>query len=456
MYKIYSKILFIAILTVVLSGCEKFLAEKSDKKLSTPTTIEDFQSLLNDFSYVNGNFCSLGEASSDDFYLTDADLGSLYYESDRRLYGWQPDYVSRDLASAGDEWYHCYRGIYVTNSVLHGIEENGLRGKAADEVRGQALVFRAARYLDGVLVWSPIYNRETATSDLGMVLRLDPDMNIPSVRASVQETYDLILKDLDEAVTLLPESSVSPALPAKAAAHGLLARVHLIMGDYDQALQNAEKALVSNAAIIDFNELNPNANFPIPTINQTSVEMVFLTRMFTSEIINLNVAKISQSLLALYGEGDLRKTIYFRNDADGNHFFKGTHMGNRSLVPGIMTSELLLIAAECYARMDWLAEAEEAVNRLLVKRWDPARFVPHSFMDKDNALKTIFEERRKELVFRGVRWSDIKRLNRDGADITLTRNNNGETYILPPNDPRYAIAIPETVIEIGRIEQNPR
>ncbi len=57
---------------------------------------------------------------------------------------------------------------------------------------------------------------------------------------------------------------------------------------------------------------------------------------------------------------------------------------------------------------------------------------------------------------RGLRWADLKRLNRDGANITLTRTVNGQVFTLPPNDLRYAIAIPENVIEIGSIQQNPR
>ncbi len=92
----------------------------------------------------------------------------------------------------------------------------------------------------------------------------------------------------------------------------------------------------------------------------------------------------------------------------------------------------------------------------MIKRWDTNQFIPYSFTDKDLALKTILTERRKELVFRGLRWSDIKRLNRDGYNITLSRTVNGQTITLPPHDLRYAIAIPEEIIELTEIQQNPR
>ncbi|VTR29508.1 RagB/SusD family nutrient uptake outer membrane protein [Sphingobacterium thalpophilum] len=449
-------ITIILLLSILFSGCEKFLEEKSDKSLAIPTTLQDFQALLNNWEMLNSNSSGMGEASSDDYFLKDEDYEGLYYESDKRLYTWQPDYVSTPVSATGDDWQRCYSSIYICNSVLKGLEENNLVGQEADYIKGQALVFRAASYLDGVQIWAPVYNKQTAGTDLGMVLRLDPDMNIPSIRSSVQETYDRILNDLTDAIPLLPTSSLAATLPTKAAAYGLLARTHLILGNYTEALENAEEAFEISNKLIDFNELDPNANFPIPAVNQLSSEIVFQTRMYPPNLINLDIARIAPALYNLYDEGDLRKIIYFRRGDDGDYRFKGTHMGHPGLTTGITTSELLLIIAECDIRLNKLTEAANALNELLAKRWDVNLFTPYSFTDKNIALNILLNERRKELVFRGLRWSDIKRLNRDGANLTLTRTVNGQTFTLPPNDLRYAIAIPETVIEISGILQNPR
>lgn len=450
-------IIVLLLLLILFSGCEKFLEDKSDKSLAMPTTLHDFQSLLNNWEIMNSGFSSMGEASCDDHFLTDTDYeGGLYYESDKRLYTWQPDYVNRPVSSVGDEWEKCYSRIYVCNSVLKGLEENKLVGQEAGYIKGRALVFRAASYLDGVQIWAPVYNPQTANTDLGMVLRLDPDMNIPSVRATVQETYDLILKDLNDALSILPTTSAAATLPTKAAAYGLLARTHLISGNYTDALENAEKAIEFNGQLIDFNGLDPNANFPIPVVNQLSSEIVFQTRMYSSDVNNLDIARITPALYNLYDDGDLRKTIYFRKGDDGDYRFKGTHMGHTGVIASITISELLLIIAECNSRLDKLTEAANALNKLLVKRWDANLFMPYSFTDKNIALNIILKERRKELVFRGLRWTDLKRLNREGYNIALTRMVNGQTFTLPPNDLRYAIAIPESIIEISGIPQNPR
>lgn len=96
------------------------------------------------------------------------------------------------------------------------------------------------------------------------------------------------------------------------------------------------------------------------------------------------------------------------------------------------------------------------LNNLLAKRWKTGTFVPITASSQTDALNIISRERRKELLIRGVRWSDLKRYNRDGANITLTRTVNGQTYTLPPNDLRYAIAIPEDIITLTGMPQNPR
>ncbi|CAM3584831.1 RagB/SusD family nutrient uptake outer membrane protein [Sphingobacterium prati] len=456
MKRIWNKVLLFPLFVFCLGGCNKFLEEKSDKSLGIPVTIADYRALLNGFGNVNSNYLSMGEASSGDFSLTDADYNGLYYDSDKRLYSWQPDYVTREVSGAGHEWYYCYKGIYVSNSILKGLDDNGLTGKDADEVRGQALVFRAARYLDGVQAWAPVYDVKRASKDLGMALRLDPDMNLPSKRATVQQTYDLILSDLQVALPLLPIAESSPALPTKAAAYGLLARAYLIKGDYEKALFNGQEALKLHNDLIDFNDLSASASFPIPATNQTSREVVFFTRMYASNIVNLNIAQINKDLYLMYAAGDLRKSIYFRLDNKGAVFFKGTHMGHQGLITGITSSELLLIVAECQARLGDIDKAAETLNLLMINRWDKNTFTPFVFTNVDIALRTILNERRKELLFRGLRWSDVKRLNRDGAGIILSRRINNQEFILTPNDKRYAIALPEDVLDMTGMEQNPR
>jgi hypothetical protein len=96
------------------------------------------------------------------------------------------------------------------------------------------------------------------------------------------------------------------------------------------------------------------------------------------------------------------------------------------------------------------------LNTLLRKRWKSGTFADRTASSDADALNLILIERRKELVFRGLRWSDLRRLNLDGANITLTRKISGINYTLSPNDSRWVFLIPAQEINQSGIPQNPR
>ena len=440
--------MLLAILSV--SGCRDFLDEKSDSKLATPETVADNQALLDQYAFSNTDFSGSGEVSSDDFFLSDAEFKALPYEEVKRLYTWQPDNVTIPV-SAGNSWLHTYRGVYVANAVLHNLNTYNATGRDADNVRGQALALRAVRYLDAAQIWCKAYNKETARTDLGLPLRTDPDMNTSSVRTSLQETYDRILHDLHEASSLLPEKQVSVSRMSKPAVTALLGRTYLFMGDYDNALKYAIQSLVMNNKLMDYNTLNPSTDYPIKEFN---AEVLFWAMTKYEQF--LYGAKIPQNIYALYDTNDLRKQVFFNKNKAGEIVFKGDYNNVNGALAGIATDEVYLIAAESHARLGNKEQAMEMLNKLLITRWKAGTFVPFSAASAQEALGMILAERRKELLHRGLRWPDLKRLNRDGANIRLTRTVNGTTYELPPNDPRYAIAIPEDIIKLTGMQQNPR
>jgi hypothetical protein len=61
------------------------------------------------------------------------------------------------------------------------------------------------------------------------------------------------------------------------------------------------------------------------------------------------------------------------------------------------------------------------------------------------------------LLFRGLRWTDLRRLQKDGYTPVLTRVLNGTAYTLQPGDNRYTWPIPPDVISFNpSMPQNPR
>ncbi|HTH31212.1 MAG TPA: hypothetical protein VL946_07665, partial [Lacibacter sp.] len=102
------------------------------------------------------------------------------------------------------------------------------------------------------------------------------------------------------------------------------------------------------------------------------------------------------------------------------------------------------------------ANALAALNTVLTKRWKTGAFVPLITTNNQQVLEWVLAERRKESAFRDLRWMDLKRLNREGAGIQLQRKIGSEDFILMPNDLRYAMPIPEDIILMTGMPQNPR
>lgn len=117
-----------------------------------------------------------------------------------------------------------------------------------------------------------------------------------------------------------------------------------------------------------------------------------------------------------------------------------------------------LIKAECEARLGKEDEALKTLNKFLVTRWETGKFVPFTDIKGEQLLRLILEEREKQLLFRsGIRWSDLRRLNRDSRFAkALNRKIGDKTYELPPNDLRYTFLLPYDVVEMSGLKQNPR
>jgi len=123
---------------------------------------------------------------------------------------------------------------------------------------------------------------------------------------------------------------------------------------------------------------------------------------------------------------------------------------------GLAVDEVLLIKAECLVRRYRLDEASTLMNRLLINRYKKDEYQQVIFSDPHNALNFVLTERRKELIWRCLRWDDIKRLNKERANIVLTRIVGENIYRLEPNSNRYVFNIPQDEINRSGITQNIR
>lgn len=97
----------------------------------------------------------------------------------------------------------------------------------------------------------------------------------------------------------------------------------------------------------------------------------------------------------------------------------------------------------------------KVLNTFLITRHNV--YTPILVNSAPEALEIALLERRKELLLRGVRWTDLRRLNLDkSTQKTLYRNLNGMDYTLMPNSANYVLPIPPNVIELTNMPQNDR
>ena len=357
------------------------------------------------------------------------------------------------------QWQRPYKVVYIANQVLDVLNQQ-LQDKTSDEFRrilGGAHFYRAFAFHQLLGVHCPAYESDKASKELGIPLRLTPDVDETSKRASLKESYDQIIADLNIAIANLPIVEIVKGRPHKASAYAALARVYLDMGSYEQGYRYADSCLVLRPDLLNFNTLSVSSNFPIPRFN---TEVLFPALATVATPMAATTALIDTLLYRAYANDDLRKKAFFKsnNNPVNSQYYKGSYDQSNTLFFGITTSELYLIKAETASRLGKLAEARDAINTLLKSRWDKnVAYVPVSESDGNKLLRLILDERRKELVFRGRRWTDLKRLNTDTSfQTTLKRIVADKIYTLPPNDLRYAYRISETVLELSSLAQNKR
>ena len=464
------KIFFVfAILLAICTSCKKsWLDAKPNKALVVPSTIQDYQALLDNnvaqpsaaTAVFNTNQASLGEVATDEYYLTYSSWQSLSTKQEKNAYIWNADIYQGE--QTGFDWKYAYNQILNTNIVLEGIDKitpDANSQAAWNNVKGSALFFRAFNLYGLTQIYCKPYNSTTAGTDLGLPLRLTSNINEKSVRSTLQQAYDQIFQDLKTAKTLLPQSPLGsfPTRPSINGVYALLARIYLSMNDFDKAFLYSDSCLQFRNQLMDFNSLSATATF---SINPFCVEDIFHSDLDRYSALNFVSVTIPDS--TVYNSivsNDLRKVMFYRFRSNVWRFW-GSYSTALKIYGGLATDEMYLIRAECNARKGNTNAAMADLNTLLVTRWKAvsgvSTFIPYTATSADDALAQILTERRKELQFRGTRWSDLRRLNQDPRfAITLVRILNGQTYTLPPNDKRYVFPIPPDEISLSGIQQNP-
>lgn len=448
-------IIMILVVAVTLIGCSKedFLNEKPKQSLIIPSSPTHFQALLDRDAYVNGTdgqgiTPQLGESGADNFYLLDADFNANLRPQMQNYYTWAPQpYAGVEVL----DWLYPYRAILITNTVLNNLDRIKASQSDISYIKAQALFHRAHLFYQLAQVFAPPYRKDASNNEKSIPLRLTDDINEPLIRSTVAETYGRIVEDLKESAQYLKTNNDFPTRPSKQASFALLSRVFLVMQDYAAAEKYADSCLAITDFLLDYNQINMALTEPLTGKNQSGIikpEVIYWTGMLASPYqyypTTFLSALIPDQLYASYADDDLRKKLFFEKRPTGFRF-RGTYnyFSTRSnYFSGLAVDEVFLNRAECRVRDGRVAEGLSDLNHLLEKRWEKGKFVSAVNLSQTEALKLILNERRKELIFRGIRWSDIRRLNIEGANISLERVVNGKTLILEANDPKWTWPMP--------------
>ncbi|SEN07353.1 SusD family protein [bacterium A37T11] len=446
------------IIISVFMGCQKnWLEAKRDLNSVIPTNLQDYRSILNSSSSPGMalSYTSMPLISGEEFTVTDA-LFNIGIDLERNLYCWRATMYPDPVTNISD-WDDTYQQVFNANVVLDGlreVERNAANDAEWDDVKGGALFFRAKALYNLAQVFAAPYEPANAHQNLlGIPLRLSSDPHPLTERASVGQTYNRIVQDLKTALPLL---TLTPRLltdASRPAAYALLARCFLNMCDYSNAWAYADSALQLHPALMNYEDILPHVNDrnPIPDLNEETLLYSTFFTLPTYLITNLHT--IDTDLLALYQVHDLRLNLFF----NGGHSFRGSYTASVRLFNGLASDELYLIRAECLARNGNDEKALNDLNTLLSHRFVKEQFTPLTMVNTDNVLNMVLKERRKELLFRGLYWSDLRRLNQEKQRaVTLHRNVSGENYTIIPNSSRYTMPIPEYIVQKTAIPQNQR
>jgi hypothetical protein len=320
----------------------------------------------------------------------------------------------------GGIWSSSYVGINRVNYILEALPNVSDASDATKaQLRGEALWIRGlfysllAKYYGGV----PLVDKPSKAVD----------ESIRPARSTLAETYAFIVKDLEEAVTLLP-SARTHGRATVGAANALLARSYLEDGKYAQARDKAT-AVIGNSIY----RLTPT--FREIFTNKNGVESIYEVQ-FT--IQNSNSAAFwffptplggrlgfapSPGLYDAFEPGDARRDASIATHTNGQRYgFKYYRISTGDdNIPVLRLAEQYLIRAEANARLNAPAATVHADINVIRNRAGLAN-LPASVASQAALLDAILQERRVELAFEGFRFPDLRRHGKAEALLGIAAN----------------------------------
>lgn len=392
-------------------------------------------------------------------------------------------------------WAESYSGIARCNDVLDRVDDIPMPDDSRKQATGEVKVLRAFHYFNLV--------RQFGGVPLVTAAAQSPDEANVGVRASVEEVYQLIITDLQEAAQQLPDSypSEEKGRVTSGTANALLGEVFMTRKDFPEALGYLRKvsgyALMSEYADIfkPTNKNNVESIFEIQYLgadaNLSSNFMYQFAPFNSGTAVTGDVGTTlsynagwntpTQDLINAYETGDKRKGASLAESfvlngetyevpyiTKYNHGFVQPGQTDVNF-PLIRYADVLLEIAECLNEQGYVAggEAFELLNAVrnraglqpkTADNADAALRVP----DQERFREAIMQERQVELAFENRRWYDLVRTDRavEVMNEHGTRENAENpqypagTYQVTEN--KLLLPIPQREVNLDGLTQNPQ
>ena len=441
MKKLLSSIILSCVLT--LTACDNFLDVVPVGSV-IPSTLTEYRALLTR-SYLDvSSLRDRGMACLRTYELKALTGEYSNYDAYRDIENWNDD--NPNLGTYSFEWERYYNIIFIANEVIaagNGIKE----GSAADinQLVGEAYMLRAYMHFTLVNLFGQPYTKDGALASKAIPLKLDNDLEKVLSRNTVEEVYQSIQSDLDQARELITVEKWDDAYIYRfntLSVEAFQSRLSLYKGEWESSLKASELVLAKNNKLEDLNNaeaLTPNENKSVENI--TALEKV-ITNGFKNDMV------ISKQFADKYAPEDLRLKKYFgAADSEGHlPIIKG---GNSDFLCSFRTGEIYLNAAEAAAQAGNQAKAKQYLLKLMQNRYPAAAYAAKetavNAMQKEALITEILAERERELALEGHSWFDLRRTTRP----QMTKTIAGKTYTLQADDPRYTLQIPKEALEVN-------
>ena len=419
---------------LMVSACSDL--DQSPPLEASAGSLTDFDGLLN-AAYYYQQASTTPLAIMGDFRADNMLMAEEPYPAFDRF---NPDLAGGDLVGQFFQPYYSF--LYKSILSANGVIDNSTNGNTV----GEAQFLRGLSYFKLAKVFGDVpINLESSPS---------PDNTDIIARQAVSTVYnDVIIPDLESAISALDNSGLPSGRATQIAAQGMLGKVYMQLGDFGNA-ETQLAAVVNGAAgagiaLIDsfqniFGEENDlNAEILFATQQSSSIEDEYGFTLFPGWFSGgdtKSLTPLDSDLVAAFdaSPGDLRRQYTIDEDLMTGPKWGGLDQDWIELRFG----DVVLLYAEALNENGNTSGALTQLNRIRTR----AGLANSTASSQGDVRAAIQAERRLELAFEGQRWFDLVRTGTVDAAMGTAVNPIYHLFPLPDS---------EILSSNGIITQNP-